>query len=107
MVIVAASDARMKTNEVNTYQCEFESNLVANVSSGDCCGSEFIGTVNVGAEPEERTGENRKEEQENEEDGRTQICIRVHVYIYVWSYTKKRKDPRGKRRKSPNDESMA
>ena len=83
-------------------------NKIVCVSSGDRCGSEFIGTINVGAEPEERTEENRKEEQENEEDGRTPICIHVHVYIYIymWPYTKKRKDPRGTRRKSPSDESM-
>ena len=60
------------------------------VSSGDRCGSEFIGTINVGAEPEERTEENRKEEQENEEDGRTPICIRVYVYIYMCGHTRRK-----------------
>ena len=65
------------------YFCETRTERKCCVSSRDRCGSEFIGTINVGAEPEERTGENRKEEQENEEDGRTPICIHVHVYIYI------------------------
>ena len=48
------------------------------VSSGCSCEAEFIGTINIGAKPEERTEE--EEEEENKENGQTQISMRVHIY---------------------------